>query len=229
MSLPQPVIIGNATLYCGDCLDILPHLTGIDAVITDPPYGMNLNTDNSRFSGGNTASVLKRGRRGKGTANGAPILHDDEPFDPSPWLNFDKVVLWGVNHFGQRVPAGTQLVWIKRFDKAFGSFLSDAEIAWMKGGHGVYCKRDLTLNGEALTRVHPTQKPVPLMAWCMEKAKVPEGATVLDPFCGSGSTGVACIQTGRKFIGIEKDPTYFDIARRRLEYELAQGRLELAG
>ncbi len=226
MNLSKPVIIGDATLYLGDCLKILPHLSGISAVITDPPYGMNLNTDNSRFSGGNTASVLKRGR-GKGTANGAPILHDDEPFDPSPWLNFDKVVLWGVNHFGQRVPVGTQLVWIKRFDKAFGSFLSDAEIAWMKGGHGVYCKRDLTLNGEALTRVHPTQKPVPLMAWCMEKAKVPEGATVLDPFCGSGSTGVACIQTGRKFIGIELDPDYFAIACRRIEAAQRQTRLEL--
>jgi site-specific DNA-methyltransferase (adenine-specific) len=63
----------------------------------------------------------------------------------------------------------------------------------------------------------------------MDKAKVPEGATVLDPYMGSGTTGIACIRTGRKFIGIEIDPGYFEIARRRLEKELAQGRLELAG
>lgn len=95
----------------------------------------------------------------------------------------------------------------------------------MKGGHGVYCKRDLTLNGETSTRAHPTQKHVPLMAWCMERAKVAEGDTVLDPYMGSGTTGIACIRTGRKFIGIEKDRKYFDAACDRLDRELAQGRL----
>lgn len=216
----------NVTLWHADCLDILPLLSGVDAVISDPPYGMNLNTDNSRFSGGNTASVAKRGNN-VGTANGAPIIGDEQPFDPSPWLNFDKVILWGVNHFGQRVPVGTQLVWIKRYDQAFGSFLSDAEIAWMKGGHGVYCKRDLSLTGETLTRMHPTQKPVPLMAWCLEKAKVPEGGTVLDPYMGSATTGIACIRSGRRFIGIEKDAGYFEKACKRIEQELSQLQLAL--
>ncbi len=89
-------------------------------------------------------------------------------------------------------------------DEAFGSFLSDAEEAWMKGGHGIYCKRDLSITGEAKTRIHPTQKPVPLMAWCMDKAKVPEGATVLDPYMGSGSTIIAAIRTGRKAIASRK-------------------------
>ena len=73
--------------------------------------------------------------------------------------------------------------------------------------------------------LHPTQKPVPLMAWCMDKAKVPEGATVLDPYMGSGSTIIAAIRTGRKAIGIEKDPEHFKNACERIKRELAQGDL----
>lgn len=213
---------GNVQLWNADCLDVMPFLSGVDAVISDPPYGMKWDTNLSRFSGGHRDSIAKRGM---GRDYGVPIEGDDRPFDPAPWLDFDKVVLWGVNHFGQRVPVGTQLVWIKRFDPAFGSFLSDAELAWMKGGHGVYCKRDLTMNGETAARMHPTQKPVPLMVWCMEKAKVPTGATVLDPYMGSGSTGIACIRTGRRFIGIEKDATHFQNAKERIRKELQQGRL----
>ena len=114
---------------------------------------------------------------------------------------------------------------LKRLDGGFGSFLSDAEIAWMKGGHGVYAKRDLSMNGEALTRCHPTQKPVPLMAWCMERAGVLEGATVLDPYMGSGTTGIACLRTGRNFIGIEKDPKHFATALERIKREESQGTL----
>lgn len=210
---------GTATLYLGDCLLILPTLDGVDAVISDPPYGMNLNTDNSRFSGGNAASVSRRGN-GIGTGEGVGIIGDAEPFDPSPWLNFGRVVLFGCNHFAARLPAGTSLVWIKRNDDAFGSFLSDAEIAWMKGGHGVYCKRDLSMNAEAKTREHPCQKPATLIAWCMDKAKVPEGATVLDPYMGSGTTGVACLRTGRNFIGIEIDPKHYETACERMAREI---------
>jgi len=217
---------GRVTLYLGDSLAIAATLKGVDAVISDPPYGMNLDTDNSRFSGGNTASVAKRGN-GIGTGNGKGIIDDDKPFDPSPWLEYPKVVLFGSNHFGARLPVGTKLLWIKRRDEAFGSFLSDAEEAWMKGGHGIYCKRDLTMNGEALTRCHPCQKPVPLMAWVMDKAKVPEGATVLDPYMGSGSTIIAAIRTGRRAIGIELDPTHYATAVARIKNELAQGDLFL--
>jgi len=218
--LPQGV-----TLYHGDCLTIVPTLENVDAVISDPPYGMKWDTNLARFSGGDTASVKKRGT---GRDYGVPIEGDSEPFDPSPWLKWDKVVLFGSNHFGARLPVGTKLIWIKRNDDAFGTFLSDAEEAWMKGGHGIYCKRDTSIMGEANTRVHPTQKPVPLMAWCMDKAKVKEGETVLDPYMGSGSTGIAAIRTGRKFIGIEKDPEHFKNAKERIERELSQRDLFLA-
>lgn len=214
----------QVTIYLGDCLEIAPTLTGVDAVISDPPYGMNLDTDNSRFSGGNTASVARRGN-GIGTGGGKGIIGDAEPFDPTPWLDYPAVVLFGSNHYAQRLPVGTTLVWLKRHDAGFGSFLSDAEIAWMKGGHGVYAKRDLSMNSEALTRCHPCQKPVPLMAWVMERAKVPTGATVLDPYMGSASTGIACLRTNRNFIGIEKDPEHFKTACARLERECNQGAL----
>jgi len=83
------------------------------------------------------------------------------------------------------------------------------------------------MNGEALTRCHPCQKPVPLMAWVMDKAKVPEGATVLDPYMGSGSTIIAAIRTGRRAIGIELDPTHYATAVARIKNELAQGDLFL--
>jgi site-specific DNA-methyltransferase (adenine-specific) len=212
----EKVTIQDCELYLGDCLEVVESLPNVDAVISDPPYGMNLNTDNLRFSGGARSNMAKRGQGG-GPGGGKPIVGDDKPFDPAPFADFGKVVLWGVNHFGERVNVGTQLVWIKRFDHAFGSFLSDAEIAWMKGGCGVYCKRDLSLNAVAKTRKHPTQKPVKIMEWCIEKAKIKNHETVLDPYMGSGTTGVACVNLGRKFIGIEIEPKYFDIACERIE------------
>lgn len=208
----------DVTLYHGDCLDILPTLGQVDAVVTDPPYGINWDTNLARFTG-------KRKHGGLGRNYDAFIRGDDAPFDPSPWLKYDNVVLWGYHHFSARLPSGSVLVWIKRFDSAFGSFLSDAELAWMKGGYGVYCKRDMSLLGETNDRAHPTQKPVSLMEWCMDKAKVPIGAIVLDPFMGSGTTGVACVRTGRRFIGIEIDPTYYAIAERRIREAQAQSRL----
>ena len=187
-----------------------------DAVISDPPYGMAWPC--------NMTSMANRVGCG-GRDWGMEIAGDKEPFDPTPWLNFPAVVLWGVNHFAARIPVGTTLVWIKRLDPAFGTFFSDAELAWMKGGYGVYCRRDLSMNGITNDREHPTQKPVGLMSWCMDKAKVAPGAIVLDPYMGSGTTGIACIRTGRRFIGIEIDEHHYQTARQRLLNELAQTNL----
>lgn len=206
-------------LLLGDAYELVPTLTGIDAVITDPPYGMNWDTDFRRFSGGPQAH--RRSYHNKRNYEGG-VMGDDMPFDPSPWLEYPRVVLFGANHFAARLPVGTTLVWIKRLDPAFGSFLSDAEIVWMKGGHGVYCKRDTSLNAQTNNRLHPTEKPVSLMKWILDMAKVPIGATVLDPFAGSFTTGVACIKTGRNFIGIEKDPGYFAIGEKRMADAAAQ-------
>lgn len=215
------VLADGIELWLGDCLSIAPRLIGVGAIISDPPYGMKLNTDNSRFSGGDAASVAKRGI-GVGTGKGKGVINDDKPFDPSPWLKYKKVVLFGSNHFGARLPVGTKLIWIKRNDHAFGTFLSDAEEAWMKGGHGIYCRKDLSMNSEARSRQHPCQKPIPLMEWCMDKAKVKQGETVLDPYMGSGSTIIAAMRTGRRSIGIEKDPDHFWKAVARIKSELSK-------
>jgi site-specific DNA-methyltransferase (adenine-specific) len=208
--------IGEATLYLGDCREILPTLGKVDAVVTDPPYGIALNTDNSRFSGGDASSVAKRGA---GKAYDAPIVGDEAEFDPRPLLIGAEQIIWGWNNYPDKLPKGACLIWIKRNDDAFGSFLSDAETAWFSRGHGVYCFRDLSNVGITRERAHPTQKPVSLMQWCVSKTR---GNTILDPFMGSGTTGVACAKLGRKFIGIEIEPKYFDIACRRIEQAYKQ-------
>jgi site-specific DNA-methyltransferase (adenine-specific) len=218
-------VVGRAVLVQGDCRNVLPVLPKVDAVVTDPPYGINLNTDNTRFSGGNPDSVAKRGTK-IGSANGLRIVEDDKPFDPAFLLDLpgDKII-WGWNNYPDRLPRGACLIWLKRNDAAFGSFLSDAELAWMSKGHGVYCKRDLSNAAIANERVHPTQKPVSLMEWCL--SFVSKANTILDPFAGSGTTGVAAVQMARDFIGIEREPKYFDIACRRIEDAQRQGDLFL--
>jgi site-specific DNA-methyltransferase (adenine-specific) len=218
-TLPTPYYQDDAcTIYHGDCREILPLLPVVDLVLTDPPYGIALNTDNRRFSGGNTASVSRRGN-GIGPANGKPIINDEKPFNPSFLLSFGQSqIIWGWNHFPDKLPKGTCLVWIKRNDDAFGSFLSDAETAWMSKGHGVYCQRDLSNNAIANQRVHPTQKPESLMKWCMNF--FPDAETILDPFMGSGTTLRAAKDLGRKAIGIELEEKYCEIAANRLRQEV---------
>jgi len=212
----------SATLYLGDCLELLP--IEADAVITDPPYGIKLQTRNG--TRGNTPPHSNR----KLTANNwRPVLGDDQPFDPSPWLEYPIVVLWGANCYCDKLTRGMKwLVWDKR-EGVMQNDNSDCEMAWTNQKGLLRIHRQLWAgllqrgeeNGQA--RIHPTQKPVALMALCLEEAKVPEGATVLDPYMGSGTTGIACLRTNRNFIGIEKDPTYFKIACDRIEREVNQG------
>lgn len=212
-------VIGDCRLILGDCREILPTMGRVDAVVTDPPYGM-------KWDGKVTVGKNGHGATGaKAKHYGATIEGDDTPFDPSPFLPLGDCIFWGFNHFPDRLRKGRALVWVKRSDGAFGSFLSDAELAWCSRGHGVFCFRDQTLMGETHSRAHPTQKPVPLMEWCIEQ--LPNAPTILDPFMGSGTTGVACIRLGRKFIGIEIEPRYFDIACRRIEAEHRRPRLAL--
>lgn len=216
----ERVEIGNAVLYRGNCLEILPDLTGIDAVISDPPYGMNWDTDYTRFTGGASSARTKSER----------IKNDAKPFDPSPFLGFPSVILFGANHYANRLPKGSWLVWSKRPMTKLGTFLSDCELAWKKGGEGVYLFHQewdgFNRQGErGVAREHPTQKPVALMGWCIQQANVPAGGVVSDPYMGSGTTGVACANLGRRFIGIELDPRYFDIACKRIEQAQAQADL----
>ena len=201
----------------GDCLEVMKGIPdgAVDLVVTDPPYGMDMNPDNSRFSGGNNIS---RAKRGHGVNKRERVIGDDRPFDPTPLLRFPKSVIFGFNHFPEKLPAGACLVWIKRNDDAFGSFLSDAEVAWCSHGRGTFCYRDLSNNGITDERAHPTQKPIPLMRWVISKYSHPDDI-ILDPFAGSGTTFVAAKQLGRKFIGIEINPDYCKIAEDRLRQE----------
>lgn len=104
-------------------------------------------------------------------------------------------------------------MWIKRNDAAFGTFLSDAETAWFSRGSGVYCFREMA-QVDQNSRVHPTQKPVSLMTWCVKRVR---GDVICDPFMGSGTTGDACQRLGKSFIGVEIDAGYFDAACKRIE------------
>lgn len=201
----------------GDCLEVMKNMAdggGVDCVITDPPYGINNNCDYTRFSGGSSES--KSYYRG--------ITNDNKPFDPRPFLKYKKVIIWGYQYFSQKLPIGTILVWKKKRDSQLGSVLSDCELAWQKGGKGVFLFNHVW-NGfdrqteTGIKRVHPTQKPVALMEWCVKRISK-EGDTVFDPFMGSGATGIACQRLGRNFIGIEIDPEYCEIARRRIKEDM---------
>lgn len=208
--------IGDALLILGDCREIAPKLPRPDAIVSDPPYGMAHDTDSTRFTGG----AIKRGA---GREDWGGIVADAEPFDPAQWLQAaPRVVLWGSNHYAQRLPVGRTLVWLKKHPDLYGTFLSDAEIGWCSDGHGVMAfykqfpppSRMAESNG---TVAHPTQKPLDLMAWCIEAhAKLQPGALCLDPYMGSGTTGVACIRRGVRFVGIEIEPRYFDVACKRI-------------
>lgn len=200
--------IGDCTLYQGDCLEILPTLEGVDAVVTDPPYGIG-------YSHGVGGGKLARST----VFDNHAIIGDDRPFDPAPWVDFGEAVLFGANHFASRLPDSSfWLVWDKR-DGVCSNDQADCEFAWVKGKGNARVIRHLW-NGmlkdseRGVRRVHPTQKPIAVMEWCLGFVR---GQTILDPFMGSGTTGVACAKLGRKFIGIELEPKYFDIACKRIE------------
>lgn len=224
--------IGDATLYLGDCLEILPTLGKVDAVVTDPPYGSGIAMDFAkRFK-------VQDGRWWSNTDRSEQIRHDDivgndQPFDPSPLLALDvPSVLWGANWYAARLPdSGGWLVWDKRGgerDVTGAAWpMSDAELAWSNIGKGVRVIRHtwfgLIRDSERGEHYHPTQKPVAVMVRCVQHVK--GASTILDPFMGSGTTGVACANLGRRFIGIEIEPRYFDIACERIEDAYKQPRL----
>ena len=218
--MTQPVQIGDATLYLGDCLEILPTLGKVDAVVTDPPYGIGWVRDTSKqakrssWRGGKSKPFAGKGAR--------PIIGDDRPFDPSPFLIAKQMIFWGGNAFAGRLPSNYGwLIWDKR-PLGQSNNGSDAEMAWTNFLNSVRIHRQqwngCMRQGEECPfvggpLVHPTQKPAALMRWCVEMT----AGVVLDPFMGSGTTGVACVKLGRKFIGIEIEPKYFDIACKRIE------------
>ena len=194
MSL-EVVTIGNATLYRADCMDVLRLSPIFDLVLTDPPYGVSMN--------GNP------GRRGKLTEQ----ITGDAMVPDVTWMADHKSIIWGGNNFG--LPRSTGwLVWDKCHpDK---SQHSQAELAWTnvvrtvrhyrEAYHGFMRQRDGWF--------HPTQKPPGLMRWCIG---LTDAECVFDPYMGSGTSGIAAMQTGRRFIGVDIHKPYFDIACKRIE------------
>lgn len=218
----------HTTLYIGDALALLPKIRGlhIDAVVTDPPYGISLLTNNRA-----------RRRDALAMANDyAPIAGDDAPFDPTPWLTFPTVVLFGANHFAHRLPPSPAwIVWDKldglTSSREFGfNDNSDAELTWTNRNAPLRIIRHRWMGimkaSEHGPRLHPTQKPVALLRAILRQCTKPND-TVLDPYMGAGSTGVAAIQTNRRFVGVEIDARYFAIAKRRIDAAVAQQALDL--
>jgi len=209
-----------ATLYLGDCYELLAQgKLKTDALVSDPPYGINF----IHGGGGGGASMIPGGY-----PSSKPIVGDDKPFDPMPWINASggkAIVLFGADHYKTRLPEGGRfMVWDKSCGQGSAAMFCDAEFIWTnrKNARSIYRHfwMGATRKADTKKKVHVSQKPVALMAWCIETARIGVGKVVLDPFMGSGSTGVACMQTGRKFIGCEIDAEYFLIACQRIEEEL---------
>lgn len=235
-------------LYCGDCLEILPTLAGIDAVVTDPPYGKGFHDGGlggipsskwakptpPRFAGAQIRGDAEPDTRAIGEI--AKLLADGGAcYLFAQWM-VESAWIEALGASGLTVR--NHLIWVKPFHGAGDlrtTFGPQHEIVLYatNGRHELRGRRDGDVWLEPVGpngcfrkgREHPTQKPVDLCRWLIEKSTDP-GATVLDPFMGSGTTGVACVQTGRSFIGIEIDPTYFEIAQRRIRD--AQAQLPLA-
>lgn len=221
----KEVVIGDCRLILGNCLDVLPLLGKVDAVVSDPPYGIGY--QRGKGGAGWKTAGGKRAARRDSDSNDLSIHGDDVPFDPTPFLGADDVILWGANHFAARLPHGRWLAWDKLAGLAAFDNFSDVEFAWRngRGKDRVFSHLWKGLlqdqkGGSREARQHPTQKPVALMKWCI--GFVADDRVIVDPYMGSGSTGVACVNLGRKFIGIEIDDGYFDIACERIRKAYAQ-------
>lgn len=219
MSRFREEIIGDARLICADCREVLPTLPRVDACVTDPPYGIG-------------AARYDRG----GTQHGASMARcrvyeqgawDDEPADEALSAALQRArwaIVFGGNFY--ELPASScWLVW----DKLNGdNGYADCELAWTNLPGAVRRIRHLwhgmlRANGEPRGD-HPTQKPIGVMKWAI--SQLPDDSrTILDPFAGSGTTGVAALQLGKRFIGIEREPQYFDAMCRRIEEAWKQPRL----
>lgn len=202
--------IGDAKLILGDCLEVMAEMDSksVDAVVTDPPYGIGESNEKN----------LSRGTLAKPKDYGH-YAWDAEPPPLKYFLQIERVARWqiifGGNYFPLK-PSSCWLVW----DKMNGSNdFADCELAWTNLQKAVR-KIEWMWNGMIRkgddVREHPTQKPLGVMKWCIRQLPA-ESSLILDPFMGSGTTGVACAELGRKFIGIEIEERYFDIACKRIE------------
>ena len=205
-AIKKEVTIGDCRLILGDCLKVMPLLGKFDAVVTDPPYGIN---ENSK-------KVASRGRLAQpkdyGTFNWDVAPASLDHIKQIKSASSDQIIFGG-NYFEGLGPTSCWLVW----DKQNTGDFADCELAWtslQKAVRRIYWRWNGMIRKGSDVRQHPTQKPVGVMEWCL--THIPDAETILDPFMGSGTTGVACVKLGRKFTGIELDPDYFEIACERI-------------
>jgi DNA modification methylase len=207
------------TIYLGDCREILPQLGPVDLVLTDPPYGIGADLGQS------LRANTQRGNAAAPSRDYGQSAWDQRPPDASTIKAVlgvaDKSIIWGGNYFD--LPTSSAwLVWDK--DNGNNRY-ADCELAWTNLPQAVRKLRFRWMGmlqekagREKETRFHPTQKPVPVMTWCLSFA--PNAHTILDPFMGSGTTLRAAKDLGRKAIGIELEEKYCEIAARRLAQEV---------
>ncbi len=229
MSLSKPYYDhGGITLYCGDCREILPHLGKFDLLLTDPPYGVNARTANK--SSGRGTLDKPTAPRIWASKDHAPVAGDDEPFDPAPFLPLaPAAVLWGANNYASKLPdSPCWLAWDRKDRRAADSDITDVELAAVIGHRFKTVRifrhmwagfqRDSEIGAKVL---HPTQKPVALMSWCL--GFFPDAKTVIDPYMGSGPVAKACKDRGLRYVGIELVEKYCAIAADRLRQEVLFG------
>jgi site-specific DNA-methyltransferase (adenine-specific)/modification methylase len=199
------------TLYNCAWREIRELTQRVDLVLADPPYGVNLNTEYRAAQRGPLA----------GANDYPPIDGDDKPFDPSPFIDYPGVVLWGANYYADKLPPrGSWLVWDKRDGSGFND-QADAELAWVSGVTGtvprLFAHRwngMIKASERDQRRVHPSQKPVALMGWCL--SFFPDARLVFDPFCGSGPVPRACKDRGIRCIACETVEAYCAVTAERL-------------
>ena len=214
--MAEKVVIGNAELWHGDCREILPTLPKHDLVLTDPPYGIGI--DGQKFEITRNPKHSRKHHEFMGWDKKPPDRLDFELIR----FKSDNQIIWGGNYFVDKLPYPTK-GWFFWDKGQRGLSMSDGELAWTSFNFPL---RAATFNRVELLHEgteHPTQKPLKLMVWCM--SQVLDAQTILDPFMGSGTTGVACAQLGRSFTGIEREKKYFDIACERISRAYAQGQL----
>jgi DNA modification methylase len=222
--MTTPVIIGRATLYNADCRDVLPLLGKVDAVVTDPPYGIGESAGKAKTRTSGLTSKIKGAQRYR--QDYGDDSWDDEPIPPELIAEIREKGKWNIIFGGNYYDVPATSCWLV-WDKLNGDTdFADCELAWTNLPKAVRRIRYLwngcmRANGETRDG-HPTQKPLGVMKWCIGHLPEPN-QFILDPFMGSGTTGVAAVQMGRDFIGIEREPKYFDIACKRIEDAQRQG------
>lgn len=190
---------GRVVLYCGDCLEVLPTIGKVDAVVTDPPYGISAAKGKAHSSIRDNPSWQRLD------------WDDNRPASSvMNWISKRPGIVWGGNYFTDYLPPSPGwLAWVKP-EAGTGFSLADMELAWTSNKMSARTWFGPRRDGND----HPTQKPVALMEWCVDF--LPNAEMIADLFMGSGTTGVASVKLGRRFIGIEKEPAYFEIAKRRI-------------